>query len=64
MTEADYIIDIGPGAGRHGGNVVFQGAVSELMNNHTLTASYLNGERTIPIPNKRRIGNGKFIDIL
>ena len=55
MTEADYIIDIGPGAGRHGGNVVFQGAVSELMNNHTLTASYLNGER--------RIGNGKFIDI-
>lgn len=63
MTEADYIIDIGPGAGRHGGNVVFQGAVSELMNNHTLTASYLNGERTIPIPNKRRIGNGKFIDI-
>ncbi len=63
MTEADYIIDIGPGAGRHGGNVVFQGAVSELMNNHTLTASYLNGEKTIPIPNKRRIGNGKFIDI-
>lgn len=42
---------------------MFQGAVSELMNNHTLTASYLNGERTIPIPNKRRIGNGKFIDI-
>ena len=63
MEEADYIVDIGPGAGRHGGEVVFQGRVENLKSTHTLTASYLNGERQIDIPQKRRKGNGKFLEI-
>ncbi len=53
MEEADYIVDIGPGAGRHGGEVVFQGRVENLKSTHTLTASYLNGERQIDIPQKK-----------
>lgn len=63
MQQADYIVDIGPGAGRHGGEVVFQGKVDDLMNSHTLTASYLNGSRSIPTPEVRRNGNGKFLEI-
>ena len=63
LEEADYIVDIGPGAGRHGGEVVFQGKVAELKNTHTLTASYLTGEKEIEIPSKRREGNGKFLEI-
>lgn len=63
MEEADYIIDIGPGAGRHGGEVVFQGSVSDLKSTHTLTASYLNGERQIELPAERRKGNGKTLEI-
>lgn len=59
MNEADYIVDIGPGAGRKGGNVVFQGTPSEMKKTHTLTASYLNGENSIEIPSERRSGNGK-----
>ncbi|MDE6143226.1 MAG: excinuclease ABC subunit UvrA, partial [Muribaculaceae bacterium] len=61
MEESDYIIDIGPGAGRHGGEVVFQGNVNDLKKTHTLTASYLNGNKKIPIPNIRRKGNGLFL---
>lgn len=64
MEEADYIIDIGPGAGRHGGEVVFQGSVNDLKDTHTLTASYLNGERQIELPSERRKGNGKTLEIL
>lgn len=63
MEEADYIVDIGPGAGRHGGEVVFQGKVSDLKKTHTLTASYLNGNKSIEIPKERRKGNGKFLEI-
>lgn len=63
MEEADYIVDIGPGAGRHGGEVVFQGKVSDLKKTHTLTASYLNGNKSIDIPKERRKGNGKFLEI-
>lgn len=63
MEEADYIVDIGPGAGRHGGEVVFQGNVADLKKTHTLTASYLNGDREIPVPSTRRKGNGKFLEI-
>ncbi|MDE6771483.1 MAG: excinuclease ABC subunit UvrA [Muribaculaceae bacterium] len=63
MEESDYIIDIGPGAGRHGGEVVFQGNVNDLKKTHTLTASYLNGNKKIPIPNIRRKGNGLFLVI-
>lgn len=64
MEEADYIVDIGPGAGRHGGEVVFQGKVEDLKKTHTLTASYLNGEKRIEVPSLRRKGNGKFLDII
>ncbi len=64
MTEADYIIDIGPGAGVHGGEVMFQGTPKELLKTHTLTASYLNGEREIPLPESRRKGNGKELTII
>lgn len=63
MEQADYIIDIGPGAGRHGGEVVFQGEVENLKKTHTLTADYLNGNRGINVPENRRKGNGKYIEI-
>ncbi len=64
MNAADYIIDIGPGAGRHGGEVVFQGKVDEMKKSGTLTAKYLNGQKTIELPESRRPGNGHFIEIL
>lgn len=63
MTEADYIIDIGPGAGRKGGEVVFEGTPSDMLRTHTITAGYLNGERAIEVPQKRREGNGHEIVI-
>ncbi|MBD5357172.1 MAG: excinuclease ABC subunit UvrA [Bacteroides sp.] len=63
MEEADYIVDIGPGAGRNGGEVVFQGSVADLKRTHTLTAEYLNGTQQIEVPNKRRKGNGNYIEI-
>lgn len=59
ILEADYVIDMGPAAGVHGGEIVAQGTPAELMLKHTLTTSYLNGEREIPIPFERRPGNGK-----
>ena len=61
MLESDYVIDIGPGAGRFGGNIMFQGSPKDLLKTDTLTASYLNGSRKIEIPVQRRKGNGKFI---
>ena len=61
MMQADYIIDIGPLAGRKGGNIVFAGSPDELLRQHTLTADYLNGTRCIAVPAKRREGNGKFL---
>lgn len=63
MTEADYIVDIGPKAGRRGGEVVFQGTPDEMLRSDTLTASYLNGRLSIPIPDTRRPGNGKFLTL-
>lgn len=63
MTEADYIVDIGPGAGRHGGEVVYQGTPSEMLDSHSLTADYLNGIKKIEVPKIRRNGNGKFLEI-
>lgn len=63
MEEADYIVDIGPGAGRHGGEIMFQGKVDDLKKTHTLTADYLNGSRVIDVPEFRRKGNGKFLEI-
>ena len=61
MLNADYIVDIGPKAGRKGGEVVFQGTPQEMLAQHTLTSQYLNGERTIAVPATRRKGNGKAI---
>ncbi len=61
MLAADYIVDIGPKAGRKGGEVVFQGTVEEMLRHHTLTSDYLNGEKCIPLPAERRKGNGKSI---
>lgn len=63
MKEADYIVDIGPGAGRHGGEVVFQGTPSQLLAANTLTSSYLNGDKEIKVPERRREGNGKYLRI-
>jgi excinuclease ABC subunit A len=63
MLESDYIVDIGPRAGRHGGEVVFQGTPQEMLKSHTLTAQYLNGETRIPVPTERRKGNGNFLEI-
>ncbi|MDR0988677.1 MAG: excinuclease ABC subunit UvrA [Prevotellaceae bacterium] len=59
MLEADYIIDMGPKAGRLGGEVVFAGTPQEMLATHTLTSQYLNGERFIETPSVRRTGNGK-----
>ena len=61
MLNADYIVDIGPRAGRKGGEVVFQGTPQEMLNTDTITAQYLNGQLQIPIPSKRRKGNGKSL---
>ncbi len=63
MLAADYIVDIGPMAGRKGGEVVFEGTPAEMMNRHTLTAQYLSGERRIATPTERRKGNGHCITI-
>ncbi|MCC8424628.1 excinuclease ABC subunit UvrA [Mucilaginibacter sp. UR6-11] len=61
ILEADHVIDMGPAAGVHGGQIVAQGTPAELMKHHTLTTSYINGEREIAIPKKRREGNGKTL---
>ncbi len=61
MLQADYMIDIGPLAGRKGGNIVFAGTPAELLKQHTLTADYLNGTQAIEVPEKRREGNGKAL---
>ena len=56
---ADYVFDIGPGAGRHGGEIVCEGTPEDLLKAHTLTTQYLNGEKELHIPVTRRTGNGK-----
>lgn len=65
MMAADYIVDVGPGAGIHGGNIVYKGSVQDLMNcEESVTGQYLSGKKKIPVPAKRRVGNGKFIKII
>ena len=61
MRAADWIVDIGPMAGRKGGEVVFQGTPHDMLRTQTITAQYLNGERQIAVPAQRRAGNGKAI---
>ena len=64
IRAADYLVDMGPGAGEKGGSVMAKGTVAEvLQNKDSLTAQYLNGEKKIEVPAKRRKGNGKFIGL-
>jgi excinuclease ABC subunit A len=63
MLNADYVVDLGPRAGRLGGEIVFAGTPGEMMKADTLTSAYLNGKKEIAIPSERRKGNGKFITI-
>lgn len=63
MLDADYVVDLGPYAGRRGGKVVFSGTPQEMIKASTMTADYLNGKLKIEIPKKRRKGNGKKITI-
>ncbi|MBO4612612.1 MAG: excinuclease ABC subunit UvrA [Bacteroidaceae bacterium] len=63
MRSADWIIDIGPRAGRKGGEVVFQGTYPDMMKANTLTAQYLNGERKIEVPTHRRTGTGEYLSL-
>jgi len=64
MLEADYIVDIGPKAGRKGGEVVFEGTPDEMLRTQTLTARYLNGSLRIEVPSVRRKGNGQTLELL
>jgi len=65
MLVADYILDIGPGAGKHGGEVIAQGTPNEIKNNkNSITGQYLSGEKKIIVPKKRRKGNGKKISVI
>ena len=63
IEHADYVIDIGPKAGKHGGEIISIGTPEELKTHHTLTADYLNGTKQIEVPKKRREGNGKFLEL-
>lgn len=65
MNAADYIVDVGPGAGVHGGEIVYSGTVEGIKDcDESLTGQYLSGKKKIEIPEKRRKGNGKFIEII
>tara|TARA_R110002049_G_scaffold28296_7_gene97367 strand:+ start:2628 stop:5459 length:2832 start_codon:yes stop_codon:yes gene_type:complete len=63
IEHADHVIDIGPAAGKHGGEIVSEGSPEEILKHHTLTADYLNGTKEITIPKKRREGNGKTLKL-
>jgi excinuclease ABC subunit A len=63
IEQADYVIDIGPNAGKNGGEIISEGTPKELLNGNTLTAEYLNGKKEISVPKKRRKGNGEKISL-
>lgn len=63
IERADHVIDIGPRAGKHGGEIISEGTPAELMKHDTLTADYLSGKKEIPVPTERRKGNGKKIEL-
>lgn len=63
MMAADYVVDLGPHAGRYGGEVVFAGTPAEMLKADTLTSAYLNGKKSIEVPSQVRPGNGKFLTI-
>lgn len=65
MRAADYIVDVGPGAGIHGGEIVAAGSLEDIMNSkRSITGAYLSGRRTIPVPEHRRSGNGSFLTVV
>ena len=65
MLSADYIVDVGPGAGIHGGEIVCTGTPQDIMNcEKSITGQYLSGRKKIPVPTERRKGNGKFLEIV
>jgi len=65
IKVADYVIDVGPGAGRHGGEIIAEGIPEEIMKNKSsITGKYLSGEKVIAVPEKRNEGNGKFIEVI
>ena len=63
MLASDYVIDLGPGAGKHGGEIVGEGTPEQFIKGNTLTADYLNGRKKIVVPDKRRKGNGKKLQL-
>ena len=63
MMAANYLVDIGPGAGRKGGSIVAAGTPAEILQSNSETASYLKGEKKIPVPKERRKGNGKWLEL-
>ena len=63
IERADYVIDIGPKAGKYGGEIISKGTPAEILKHHTITAMYMNGEMKIEVPKKRRDGNGKFLKL-
>jgi len=63
MLASDYLIDLGPGAGKHGGEIVAEGRPKDFVKNKTLTAAYLNNKIKIPVPEVRRKGSGKFLEL-
>lgn len=63
ILHADYVIDMGPAAGEHGGEVVAKGTPKDILKANSLTAQYLNGVKSIPVPVQRRSGNGKFLEL-
>lgn len=63
MLESDYIVDIGPGAGVHGGEVAFAGTVEEIVKSDCITGQYLSGKKRIPVPETRRKGNGNYLTV-
>jgi excinuclease ABC subunit A len=65
MLAADYIVDVGPGSGIHGGEIVAAGTPQEVMDNeNSITGRYLSKKESIAVPQKRRKGNGQFVDII
>ena len=63
IEQADHVIDIGPMAGKHGGEIISQGTPKQILNSGTITADYLSGVRQIEVPKNRRSGNGKFLEL-
>ena len=64
ILSADYVVDIGPGAGEHGGKIVAQGQIEDIIKcKESVTGKYLSGEKKIPIPKTLRLGNGEFLQI-